>query len=131
MGRLVHCQETCSHMKDFKESVGNIFDRCMQTGYPRRLVQSVWSRFLIQRWHSTDIRVKELLRHGSQEYGAFCCSKDMTVAPNQRSPPKQVLQASSLKSSVFRAQRKLELLPQRSLPMSVFARICPNCPYLP
>ena len=60
MGRLVHCQETCSHMKDFKESVGNVLDRCMQRGYPRRLVQSVWSRFLFQRWHCTDIRVKEL-----------------------------------------------------------------------
>ena len=60
MGRLVHCQETCSHMKDFKESVGNVFRNAMWRGYPRRLVQSVWSRFLFQRWHSTDIRVKEL-----------------------------------------------------------------------
>ena len=25
MGRLVHCQETCSHMKDFKESVITVF----------------------------------------------------------------------------------------------------------
>ena len=60
MGRLVHCQETCSHMKDFKESVATIFRTSMWRGYPRRLVQSVWSRFLFQRWHSTDIRVKEL-----------------------------------------------------------------------
>ena len=60
MGRLVHCQETCSHMKDFKESVANVFRNAMWRGYPRRLVQSVWSRFLFQRWHSTDIRVKEL-----------------------------------------------------------------------
>ena len=61
MGRLVHCQETCSHMKDFKESVGSVFRNAMWRGYPRRLVQSVWSRFLFQRWHSVDIRVKELL----------------------------------------------------------------------
>ena len=60
MGRLVHCQETCSHMKDFKESVGTVFRNALWRGYSRRLVQSVWSRFLFQRWHSTDIRVKEL-----------------------------------------------------------------------
>ena len=60
MGRLVHCQETCSHMKDFKESVGTVFRHALWRGYPRRLVQSVWSRFLFLRWHSTDIRVKEL-----------------------------------------------------------------------
>ena len=60
MGRLVHCQETCSHMKDFKESVGTVFRNAMWRGYSRRLIQSVWSRFLFQRWHSTDIRVKEL-----------------------------------------------------------------------
>jgi hypothetical protein len=60
MGRLVNAQETCSHMKDFKESVANIFRHSMWRGYPRRLVQSVWSRFLFQRWCSTDIRVKEL-----------------------------------------------------------------------
>ena len=60
MGRLVHCQETCSHMKDFKESVGTVFRNALWRGYSRRLVQSVWSRFLFQRWHATDIRVKEL-----------------------------------------------------------------------
>ena len=60
MGRLVNCQETCSHMQDFKESVGNVFRHALWRGYPRRLVQSVWSRFLFQRWHSTDIRTKEL-----------------------------------------------------------------------
>ena len=25
MGRLVHCLETCSHVKDFKESIANVF----------------------------------------------------------------------------------------------------------
>ena len=60
MGRLVHAQETCSHMCDFKESVALIFRHAMWRGYSRRLVQSVWSRFLFQRWHTSDIRVKEL-----------------------------------------------------------------------
>ena len=59
MGRLVHCQETCSHMNDFKESVGTVFRNAMWRGFSRRLVQSVWSRFLFQRWHC-DIRMKEL-----------------------------------------------------------------------
>ena len=60
MGRLVNASETCSHMNDFKESVANVFRHALWRGYPRRLVQSVWSRFLFTRWHSTDLRVKEL-----------------------------------------------------------------------
>ena len=60
MGRLVHCQETCFHMKDFKESTGTVFRIAMWRGYSRRLVQSVWGRFPFLRWHSTDPRVKEL-----------------------------------------------------------------------
>ena len=47
-------------MKDFKESVATVLRHAMWRGYARRLVQSVWSRFLFQRWHSTDVRVKEL-----------------------------------------------------------------------
>ena len=47
-------------MEDFKDSVGTVFGNAMEREYPRRMVQSVWSRFLFQRWHSTDIAVKEL-----------------------------------------------------------------------
>ena len=60
MGRLVNCQETCSHMKDFKDSAATVFRNALWKCYSRRLVQSVWSRFLFYRWHSTDIRIKEL-----------------------------------------------------------------------
>ena len=69
MGRLVHCQETCSHMKDFKEYAANSFRHAMWRGYPRRLVQSVWSRFLFQRWCSTDIRGKELRLWFGKDWG--------------------------------------------------------------
>ena len=60
MGRSVYCQETCPHMKDFKESVSTVFRNALWRRYPRRLVQSVCSRFLFLRWQSKDIRVKEL-----------------------------------------------------------------------
>jgi len=47
-GRTVRsCQEVCSH-------------NVMWRGYPSRMVRSGWSRVLFQRWHSVDIRVKEL-----------------------------------------------------------------------
>ena len=59
MGRLVHCQAVCSYVADFKESCAAVFRNAIWRGYSRRLVQSVWSRFLFQRWHS-DIRWKEL-----------------------------------------------------------------------
>ena len=84
MGRLVHCQETCSHMKDLKESVGMVFRNALWRGYSRRLVQSVWSRFLFQRWHSTDIRVKELRVWFSKVWGYLA----KTVC-NQRPEPSQ------------------------------------------
>ena len=58
MGRLVNAQEVCSRMKDFKESVANIFRHAMWRRYPRRLLQTVWSRFVFHRWLSTDVRVK-------------------------------------------------------------------------
>ena len=75
MGRLVNCQEVCSHTKAFKESVGVVFRNAMWRGYPRRLVQSVWSRFLFQRWHSVEIRVKELLVWFSKIW-SFLAKKD-------------------------------------------------------
>ena len=60
MGRLVHCQETCSHMEDFKESVATVFRNAIWRGYPKQMIEKVWRRFLFQRWHAVDIRVKEL-----------------------------------------------------------------------
>jgi hypothetical protein len=60
MGRLEFARMACSHMGDFKQSVANVFRNAIWRGYSRRLVQSVWSRFLFQRWHATDIRVREL-----------------------------------------------------------------------
>ena len=88
MGRLVHCQETCSHMKDFKESVATVFRHALWRGYPRRLVQSVWSRFLFLRWHSTDIRVKEL-RVWFGKVWAFLAKTEGLVRPdpNRPAPP--------------------------------------------
>ena len=72
---LVNCQEVCSHMKDFKESVGIVFRNAMWRGYARTLVQSVWSRCLFQRWHSVEIRVKEL-RVWFSKIWSFLAKKD-------------------------------------------------------
>ena len=96
MGRLVHCQETCSHMKDFKESVGSIFRNAMWRGYPRRLVQSVWSRFLFQRWHSVDIRVKEL-RVWFAKIWSFLARNGAQKVPN---PLKPSLPLSAMEGSI-------------------------------
>jgi len=84
MGRLVHCQETCSHMSDFKESVGSVFRNAMWRGYSRRLIQSVWSRFLLQRWHC-DIRTKEL-RVWFSKIWKFLLHQGNYRAPNPLKP---------------------------------------------
>ena len=69
MGRLVHCQETCSHVEDFKESVATVFRHAIWRGYPNQMEAKVRSRFLFQRWYSTDIRVKELRVFGYPRSG--------------------------------------------------------------
>ena len=59
----------------------------------RRLVQSVWSRFLFQRWHSTDIRVKELRVWFSKVWGYLASTtcqdrpEPSRPAPNLGSAP--------------------------------------------
>ena len=117
MGRLVHCQETCSHMKDFMESVCNIFDRCMQTGYPRRLVQSVWSRFLFQRWHCTDIRVKEL-RAWFTRIWSFLLKQGHDHRPDPTQP------TEALSSSKF---MEIFGVPCRQEARAPTARLCRDC----
>eukprot|EP00906_Rhabdomonas_costata_P014231 RCo020484 len=52
MGRLVHCQETCSHMEDFKESVATVFRNAIWRGYPKQMVEKVWRRHL---WKSVSL----------------------------------------------------------------------------
>ena len=46
MGRFVACQEACTYLQDFKESVANVVRRALQRHYPKTLVANVWSRFL-------------------------------------------------------------------------------------
>ena len=61
MGRFIACLEACSHMQEFKESVGNVVRHAVWRNYPPSLIQSVWARFLHRHWQATDIRTRELL----------------------------------------------------------------------
>jgi hypothetical protein len=70
MGRLVHCQETCSHIQGLQRVRGHGLPECLMARYSRWLVQSVWSRFLFQRWHSTDTSGLRSLEFGSARCGA-------------------------------------------------------------
>ena len=79
MGRLVACQEACSHMQDFKESVANVVRRALWRSYPVKLISSVWSRFLHRRWTVADIRKKELLQW-------FRRMLDYVINQNRREP---------------------------------------------
>jgi hypothetical protein len=92
MGRLVHCQETCSHMEDFKESVATVFRNAVWRGYPKQMVEKVWRRFLFQRWHAVDIRVKEL-RCWFPKVWAYLLRTD------GKSPPEPTKPAPSLQAA--------------------------------
>ena len=61
MGRYIACQEACSHVQDFKESVANVVRHATWRNYPASLIKSVWARFLQKRWQSADIRGKEMV----------------------------------------------------------------------
>ena len=103
MGRLVHCQETCTHMKDFKESVATVLRHAMWRGYARRLVQSVWSRFLFQKWHSADVRVKELRVWFAKIWAYLTkCGEKKCPEPTRAVPPILADQCSSDFFNVFR-----------------------------
>jgi hypothetical protein len=112
MGRLVHCQETCTHMKDFKESVATVLRHAMWRGYARRLVQSVWSRFLFQRWHSTDVRIKELRVWFPKIWAYLIKSGDKRrpIQPTQSSPSEQTNGAASSSTCSACPLRTLVLL---------------------
>ena len=60
MGRFVNALEICMHTCDFKDSVAQVVRRAIWRNYPQRLVKSVWSRFLTQRWQSSDPKAREL-----------------------------------------------------------------------
>ena len=85
MGRLVHCQETCSHMEDFKDSVATVFRNAIWRGYPKQMVEKVWRRFLFLRWHAVDIRVKEL-RIWFPKVWAFLLKTEGTSPPEPCAP---------------------------------------------
>ena len=116
MGRLVHCHETCSHINDFKDSVATVFRNAVWRGYPKQMVEKVWRRFLFQRWHAVDIRVKEL-RVWFPKVWAFLLRTEGSLGPSRccqrrRCRPSEV--AVSFRSSWSHASPQPSQRPQRA-----------------
>jgi len=55
MGRLVAAQRTCSRLDLFQDAVQGILAHAHRRGYPRRLVHSTWTRFLIMYWSAASV----------------------------------------------------------------------------
>ena len=60
MGRLVAAQRTCSRLDLFQDEVAGIMTHANNRNYPRRLMHSVWSRFLARYWDASSVTSKEL-----------------------------------------------------------------------
>jgi hypothetical protein len=60
MGRLVAAQRTCSRLDLFQDAVAGIMTHAHSRQYPRRLMHSVWSRFLAKYWDAAAVSTKEL-----------------------------------------------------------------------
>ena len=88
MGRFIACQEACTHVQDFKESVGNVVRRSIGRHFPFNLVMSVWKRFLHQHWKASDIRVKELLLWMKKVWRHF--NNRSARMPNPHNPQQSV-----------------------------------------
>ena len=83
IGRFVACMEACSHACDLKESVSEVVRHAIWRGFSNTLLDSVWGRFLFQKWNATDIRLPELrawFRHLLPYLRAMFPSADMTTA---------------------------------------------------
>ena len=60
MGRLVAAQRTCSRLDLFQDAVAGIMTHANNRHYPRRLMHSVWSRFLARYWDAASVTSREL-----------------------------------------------------------------------
>ena len=60
MGRLVAAQRTCSRLDLFQDAVLGILTHAHRRGYPRRLVHSTWTRFLVTYWSAASVSAQEL-----------------------------------------------------------------------
>jgi hypothetical protein len=60
MGRFVAARVACSTVGEFKACVLRVLQHARGRDYPRRLVHSVWTRFLTFRWGVADPSIKEL-----------------------------------------------------------------------
>jgi hypothetical protein len=60
MGRLVAAQRTCSRLDLFQDAVAGIMTHAHNRHYPRRLMHSTWTRFLVKYWDAASVTTKEL-----------------------------------------------------------------------
>ena len=60
MGRLVAAQRTCSRLDLFQDAVAGIMTHAHNRSYPRRLMHSVWTRFLTKYWDAASVTTREL-----------------------------------------------------------------------
>jgi hypothetical protein len=72
MGRLVSAQRLCSRMDLFQDAVAGIFTHAYRRGYSRRMVNSVWSRYLGRYWCAASVHVTELRRWFHRAWADIC-----------------------------------------------------------
>ena len=113
MGRVVHCQQAAIGTTSKSPFGTHLMAGWRENTFSACLVQSGWSRFLFQRWHSTYIRVKELRKRRTKIW-SFLLQQghDHRLEPMQ--PTEVCIKAKIFRSFVLCAPKKVELLPQRS-----------------
>ena len=86
MGRLVAAQRTCSRLDLFQDAVAGIFTHAHRRRYPRRLVHSVWTRFLVTYWDAASVTTKELRRWFHEAWNAITTGEGKRSTPRHEKP---------------------------------------------
>jgi hypothetical protein len=89
MGRLVAAQRTCSTMALFKDVVAGIFTHCVRRHYTRRLVHSVWTKFLVRYWDHATVTGKELRAWFHPTWTYICNASHESTPPTQEERKKK------------------------------------------
>ena len=89
MGRLVAAQRTCSRLDLFQDAVAGILTHAHNRSYSRRLLHSVWTRFLTRYWDASSVATRELRAwfHKAWNQIVAAAKEKVDAAPDRRHPP--------------------------------------------
>jgi hypothetical protein len=117
MGRLVAAQRTCSRLDLFQDAVAGILTHAHNRHYPRHLLHSVWTRFLVRYWDAASVTTRELRSWFHKAWSQIVAAPRSTVAGGTTST--QVAAQRTLLSAFPSQQPHPGPTPPNTIPMPI------------